>query len=234
MALTLAKVRNYTLRMVVVYAQVLRKYVVFAGRAPRYEFWWFILAQTVLGGLAAVLSGLIHDSIGLIWILYCFATLAPFMALSVRRLHDTGRSAWWLTGVLLAPIAIALVTIGVLLIVFSFFSIFVAGLLGGVFVLFSSVPAVLDPVSCFLGNASACHSEAAVTTGGDIVSDGVETAVGLAVLGFLMATVGGIMLFPAAIFFVILIVFFAQPGQTRENKYGPQPTREIGNIPSPS
>ena len=72
-----------------------QKYVDFNGRARRSEFWWFFLFCTV--------SSLIIVSIPLLGQLYMLALLMPSLAVSVRRLHDTDRSAWWL---LLLPIAV--------------------------------------------------------------------------------------------------------------------------------
>jgi uncharacterized membrane protein YhaH (DUF805 family) len=63
-------------------------YAQFDGRASRSEYWWFYLF-TVLAGLAAEIVGSTVGSL---------ATLAfflPGLALAVRRLHDVGRSGWW-------------------------------------------------------------------------------------------------------------------------------------------
>jgi uncharacterized membrane protein YhaH (DUF805 family) len=63
-------------------------YAQFDGRASRSEYWWFYLF-TALAGLAAEIVG---STVGNL------ATLAfflPGLALAVRRLHDVGRSGWW-------------------------------------------------------------------------------------------------------------------------------------------
>jgi uncharacterized membrane protein YhaH (DUF805 family) len=65
------------------------KYVDFSGRASRPEYWWFILAYVVL----AVVSGFIHQYVYLIVVL---AFILPILAVGARRLHDVGRSGWWL------------------------------------------------------------------------------------------------------------------------------------------
>ena len=64
------------------------KYTVFDGRAPRAEYWWFLLFV----GLAAALSTLISDTLGSAALM---ALLLPLLAAGARRLHDTGRSGWW-------------------------------------------------------------------------------------------------------------------------------------------
>ncbi|WP_434362169.1 DUF805 domain-containing protein [Parasalinivibrio latis] len=76
------------------YLQVLKNYAVLKGRARRKEYFMFllinILAIIVLSVLDAVLGTY------LLAIIYCLATLIPSFAVTVRRLHDTGRSGWWI------------------------------------------------------------------------------------------------------------------------------------------
>jgi uncharacterized membrane protein YhaH (DUF805 family) len=84
------------------YLEVLKKYAVFDGRARRKEYWMF----TLFNVLISMTLGLIELKIGLtgLWKsgggplsgLYTLAVLIPGIAVSVRRLHDTGRSGWWL------------------------------------------------------------------------------------------------------------------------------------------
>jgi uncharacterized membrane protein YhaH (DUF805 family) len=66
-----------------------RKYVEFSGRATRPEYWWFILAYVA----SAVLAGFIHE---FLYYLVVLAFLLPLLAVGARRLHDVGRSAWFL------------------------------------------------------------------------------------------------------------------------------------------
>lgn len=65
------------------------KYADFNGRARRSEYWWFFLF-IVLGSIAA---SVIDDTVNL---LFTLATLLPSLAVAARRLHDIGRSGWWL------------------------------------------------------------------------------------------------------------------------------------------
>ena len=74
----------------------LSKYATFAGRARRSEFWWFALfvfAGNLLLGLidAAVFPGETRVFAPLFWL----AMLLPSIAVSVRRMHDIGRTGWW-------------------------------------------------------------------------------------------------------------------------------------------
>jgi uncharacterized membrane protein YhaH (DUF805 family) len=94
------------------YLDVLKKYVQFAGRARRKEYWMFTLVNLVITFVLAFADsamGLMQDSgYGLISGLYTLAVLLPAIAVSVRRLHDTNHSAWWLL-IALIPLLGALV-----------------------------------------------------------------------------------------------------------------------------
>jgi uncharacterized membrane protein YhaH (DUF805 family) len=82
---------------------VFERYAVFEGRADRAEYWWFFLANfiifAILGTLAQVSTVflVIDTAAGL-------AVFIPSLAVAMRRLHDTGRSGWWLL-IGLIPIA---------------------------------------------------------------------------------------------------------------------------------
>ena len=84
------------------YFEVLKKYAVFDGRAHRTEFWLFFLFNFIISLFLGVIVGLV-GGLWFITTLYALAVLIPGLAVSVRRLHDTNRSGWWiLTG--LVPI----------------------------------------------------------------------------------------------------------------------------------
>ncbi|MCA8067573.1 DUF805 domain-containing protein [Burkholderia sp. AU31624] len=81
---------------------VLNKYATFEGRARRAEYWYFVLLTTVLS-IAAQIIGVAGRDGGLITLLLLgvlalvsLALIIPGIAVSVRRLHDTGRSGWFL------------------------------------------------------------------------------------------------------------------------------------------
>ena len=85
------------------YLKVLRQYVDFAGRARRKEYWMFTLVSSIISVVLAILDGVLHlddnnglFTIGLLGGLYSLAMFLPTWAVSIRRLHDTGRSGWWL------------------------------------------------------------------------------------------------------------------------------------------
>jgi len=73
---------------------VLTNYVGFTGRASRSEFWYYFLAAIIVGIIIGVIDGLLGTTI--IGTIYALALFLPGLAVEFRRLHDTGRSAWWL------------------------------------------------------------------------------------------------------------------------------------------
>lgn len=83
------------------YLKVLKNYVGFSGRARRKEYWMFTLFNLIAFVIAMVLDnmlGLNFEGIGYgpIYSLYALAVFLPGVAVSIRRLHDTDRSGWWL------------------------------------------------------------------------------------------------------------------------------------------
>jgi len=80
------------------YIEVLKKYAVFSGRAGRSEYWYFVLFNIIISFAIAFFEMLIGSGggMGLLGTLYALAVFLPGLAVSVRRLHDTGRSGWWL------------------------------------------------------------------------------------------------------------------------------------------
>jgi uncharacterized membrane protein YhaH (DUF805 family) len=69
------------------------------GRAPRAEYWWFFLLYLVVYIAAAIadmslsLGSADFGVLSTIWLLACFL---PQLMVSIRRLHDTGKSGWCL------------------------------------------------------------------------------------------------------------------------------------------
>jgi uncharacterized membrane protein YhaH (DUF805 family) len=64
------------------------KYIQYKGRARRKEFWMFYLFSSIFSfvlGLFPVLGGI-----------YSLVVMLPTICLSIRRLHDIGKSGWWL------------------------------------------------------------------------------------------------------------------------------------------
>jgi len=72
----------------------LNKYVTFAGRAQRSEFWWFLLFTMIANTVAVAIDAAV---IGMpaIQILTMLGLILPGISVAVRRLHDLGRSGWF-------------------------------------------------------------------------------------------------------------------------------------------
>ena len=79
----------------VYYLDVLKfKYAKFFGRARRSELWYFALFNFIVSlglGMVDAFTGL-----GFLSSVYGLAVLVPSLAVGVRRLHDTGKSGWWI------------------------------------------------------------------------------------------------------------------------------------------
>lgn len=102
------------------YIAVLKKYLVFNGRARRKEYWMFVLINSIIGVILSFIDQVtgtvnLESGLGVLGSIYTLAVLLPSLAVAVRRLHDTGRSGWWLF-ILFLPI------IGVLVLLFFFLS----------------------------------------------------------------------------------------------------------------
>lgn len=85
------------------YWQVLRQYAVFGGRASRKEYWMFTLFNFIISWAIGLVFAFLEGMLGLsgslsntMMTVYTFAILVPSIAVGVRRMHDTGRSGWWL------------------------------------------------------------------------------------------------------------------------------------------
>lgn len=99
----------------------LKRYADFRGRSRRMEFWmfqlfyWIVTLVLVLMIVAAFPweeGGLDYTSedfespillvVGIVvYLIFYLVTLVPFLAVTVRRLHDRGLSGWWYGGLLI-------------------------------------------------------------------------------------------------------------------------------------
>jgi uncharacterized membrane protein YhaH (DUF805 family) len=77
------------------YLKVIKNYVGFQGRARRKEYWMFVLISFIISAVLSIVES-IADLSTFLSGLYSLAVLLPSLAVGVRRLHDTGRSGWWL------------------------------------------------------------------------------------------------------------------------------------------
>lgn len=83
------------------YIEAFRKWDDFAGRATRKEYWLFVLFNLLVTWALTFVDAfvglfLLDGAIGLLSTVYGLVVLIPSLAVTVRRLHDTGRSGWWI------------------------------------------------------------------------------------------------------------------------------------------
>lgn len=75
---------------------VLGKYVDFSGRARRSEYWYWTLAVFLVYVVGLIFTAIARPLGLLIFVVLVLGGFLPGLAVSVRRLHDTGRSGWFL------------------------------------------------------------------------------------------------------------------------------------------
>ncbi len=71
------------------YVVPFQKYVEFEGRARRKEYWIFTLVNLLI-------SVILSNVFTFLGTLFSLAILLPSIAVGIRRLHDIGRTGWWL------------------------------------------------------------------------------------------------------------------------------------------
>lgn len=99
--------------LVTAYKSMFKKYAQFNGRSRRSEYWYATLANSLISAIAylfmlpaiseAANQGYVSDGkailagIAAIAVIgYAVAVIIPTLAMSVRRLHDVGKSGWFM------------------------------------------------------------------------------------------------------------------------------------------
>ena len=79
---------------------LLNNYANLDGRASRSEYWWFVLFNFIVNIVTLVidltLGSMITYDMGYVGLIAFLALLLPTVSVSVRRLHDIGKSGWWI------------------------------------------------------------------------------------------------------------------------------------------
>lgn len=91
------------------YLDAFRQAFDFSGRSTRKAYWMFVLINLVISLLLMGVEVVINA-----WgisALYNLVLIVPGISYAVRRLHDTGRSGWWLLLFLVPVIGIIIVMI---------------------------------------------------------------------------------------------------------------------------
>jgi uncharacterized membrane protein YhaH (DUF805 family) len=71
----------------------IRKYAQFSGTASRSEYWYSVLFSVVFSIALQFIGAAMHSHV--LSFLYSVASLLPSLAVTIRRLHDVGKSGWW-------------------------------------------------------------------------------------------------------------------------------------------
>ncbi len=87
----------------------LKNYATFSGRARRSEYWYFFLFNIIFYIIASILDRTFGTTFsiktfngettlpyGYIYMLYALVVFLPGLAVTVRRLHDSGKSGWYI------------------------------------------------------------------------------------------------------------------------------------------
>ncbi len=109
----------------------LQKYADFSGRATRAEFWWWLLATTVVSFAISAVDTAISVLMGSVTVfafspfstIFGLAILLPNLAVTARRLHDIGKSGWWqLVWIVIAGAGWIIFAIGIAITVIMLFT----------------------------------------------------------------------------------------------------------------
>jgi uncharacterized membrane protein YhaH (DUF805 family) len=73
---------------------ITKNYANFNGRARRKEYWMFVLFSAILVFIVAIIDKMIGSHL-VITIILVLVLFLPNLAVTVRRLHDTSKSGWW-------------------------------------------------------------------------------------------------------------------------------------------
>jgi uncharacterized membrane protein YhaH (DUF805 family) len=76
------------------YLKVLQNYATFKGRASRSEYWYFVLFNIIFSIALSYVSGVVN--LPILYTIYSLALLIPSIAVAVRRMHDVGKSGWFI------------------------------------------------------------------------------------------------------------------------------------------
>ena len=87
---------------------ITKHYADFSGRARRKEFWLFHLFVIIAELIATIIDHILGTTFatldyGVVYALTVLALILPSLAVSVRRLHDVGKSGWFLL-IFLVPV----------------------------------------------------------------------------------------------------------------------------------
>jgi uncharacterized membrane protein YhaH (DUF805 family) len=74
-------------------------YITFSGRAPRPEYWYFVLFLAIGSAVTIILDVAVMPADTMVSpfnSIFGLVTFCPILAVSIRRLHDVDKSGWWI------------------------------------------------------------------------------------------------------------------------------------------
>jgi uncharacterized membrane protein YhaH (DUF805 family) len=86
-------------------------YVNFQGRAVASEFWWWQLFTLLVAFALGMVDGAIDLNADVISDLWALVVLLPGLAVSVRRLHDSDMSGWWIFALMIPFVGLVLLIV---------------------------------------------------------------------------------------------------------------------------
>ena len=195
----------------------LRKYADLSGRATRPEYWWWVLAIALVSFALSFMDGFIGLLVspggpslasGFLQPVFAIAVFLPSTAVTVRRLHDIGKTGWWL-----------LLWYGIIALGWATFAIAILIILLAVWGATSGHLGMEDIIALILTPIAGGKRELGVDSN---ISFGVDLEFFLFGLFTLLA---GILVATAATLGVAIwsIVWLVRQGQPGSNPYGPDP-----------
>lgn len=78
------------------YLDVFRNYASFDGRARRKEYWMFTLIHIIVLYVLLALGIFVSGIFLILYFVYALASFLPTLGVTIRRMHDTGKSGWYM------------------------------------------------------------------------------------------------------------------------------------------
>ena len=81
---------NKNINMIDAVKDGFNRYADFSGLSTRAQYWYYILATNIASFVGSLIAG---DMVGN---LISLVTILPTIAVAVRRMHDVGKSGWFI------------------------------------------------------------------------------------------------------------------------------------------
>ncbi|MDN7244536.1 DUF805 domain-containing protein [Planococcus shenhongbingii] len=82
------------------FINVFKKAFIFSGRSRRREYWMFVLFSAIFNIVLSIVDAIaglnIAEDMGLLSGLFSLLIIIPSLSVTIRRLHDIGKSGWWI------------------------------------------------------------------------------------------------------------------------------------------